>query len=457
MRCGFFEKDITPPLGTTIFGYFTKRVNEGVKSKLYAKAAVIDDGENTVAFLAIDSMCMPTDLPDFVRARVKKYTQIKEENILIAVTHSHTSGPCVKNLGQFKGVQILKEEPELSEELDLKVMEMTVLAAADAVILAYKQMEEVNVKFAIKKVEKLGRVRQYYMKDGTVRTNPGYCRDEIVKPYSEPDEEMPVFFFTDKNDKPLGLITSLALHHDTVSGSEVCADYSGEVAKYMKKTYGEEFISVFFSGFCGNINNADFSRPADVRPGDNWMIVGEIVAKALDEAVKKAEPVTGNQVAVKMDTVKIKKRELPEGFIEKTKEARKLAPKEGPMTIADPYGMRMMYASSTMVLSYYDEDKNTEFDVPVQVIRIGDCLIYAFVGEVFSQFGDMLREASPTEKNMMVEMAHSDKHTGYIPIREMFDLPYVYEASYYSARLEKDAGHKLCDRAKELAREIFQE
>lgn len=455
MRCGFYEKDITPPLGTTIFGYFTKRVNEGVKSKLYAKAAVIDDGENTVAFLAIDSMCMPEGLPDFVRERVKKYTGIKEENILIAVTHSHTSGPCVKDLGQFKGVQILKEEPELSAELDEKTMEMTALGAADAVILAYHRLQEVNVKYGVKEVENLCRVRQYYIDDGSVRTNPGYCRERIVKPYSEPDSAMPVLFFSDKNDKPLGLITSLALHHDTVSGSEVCADYSGEVSKYMKKAFGEDFTSVFFSGFCGNINNADFSRPADVRPGDNWIIVGEIVAKALLEAIMKSEPVMGNDVAVKTAAVKIKKRELPDGFVEKTKEARRLAPKEGPMTIADPYGTRMMYASSTMVLSYYDEDKNKEFDVPVQVIKIGDCLIYAFPGEVFSQFGEMLKSASPTQKNMMVEMAHTDKHTGYIPIREMFDLPYVYEASYYSARLEKEAGHKLCDKAKELAKEIF--
>lgn len=43
MQCGFYETEITPPLGTMIPGYFTKRVNQGVKQKLYAKAAVLEN------------------------------------------------------------------------------------------------------------------------------------------------------------------------------------------------------------------------------------------------------------------------------------------------------------------------------------------------------------------------------------------------------------------------------
>ena len=36
-KAAFYETEITPPLGTTIYGYFSGRVNEGVLTKLYAK------------------------------------------------------------------------------------------------------------------------------------------------------------------------------------------------------------------------------------------------------------------------------------------------------------------------------------------------------------------------------------------------------------------------------------
>ena len=70
MKCGFYETEITPPLGTTMFGYFTKRVNEGIKQKLYAKAAVFEKDDTCAAFLVIDSTSMPTGLPEALRTRI---------------------------------------------------------------------------------------------------------------------------------------------------------------------------------------------------------------------------------------------------------------------------------------------------------------------------------------------------------------------------------------------------
>ena len=49
MRCGFYESDITPPLGTTIFGYMDRRKSEGIKDRLHAKAVVFEkDGKYNI-------------------------------------------------------------------------------------------------------------------------------------------------------------------------------------------------------------------------------------------------------------------------------------------------------------------------------------------------------------------------------------------------------------------------
>ena len=47
LQCGFYEKEITPPLGSDIPGYFMKRPSTGVLDRLYAKAFAVSDGTDS--------------------------------------------------------------------------------------------------------------------------------------------------------------------------------------------------------------------------------------------------------------------------------------------------------------------------------------------------------------------------------------------------------------------------
>lgn len=457
MRCGFYETEITPPLGTTIFGYPTKRVNSGVKLKLYAKACVLENDGTKAAFLILDAVQLPVDLPEAVRKRVCERTDIPFDSIVMAATHSHTSGAVRKNLGSFKWKPKKEGEPELNEELDHFYMDMLILKAADAIVLANDRLEEVDIKFAIGKAENVAYVREYYIDDGTIRTNPGYCKEKIVKPYSEANPDLPVFFFTDKNGKPKGAITSFGMHHDTVSGCEMSADYSGVVAKNLKNTFGEDFVSLFFAGFCGNTNHLNFMGEKRGEPfKKTTQEMGDILTKELLNAIAKAEPIKGDCLIVKKECLMIPKRKLPEGLIERVKELVKNPPEKGPMTIADPYSDRMLWSGARSILKTYDEDKRTEYENPVMVVRIGDCLIYSFTGEVFSQFADIINEKSPAKNILLIELAHSGEAGSYIPTKELYDIPTVYEASIYSDRLVKEAGDMMVDKAIEIAKSMFE-
>ena len=456
MKCGFYETEITPPLGTTIFGYPTKRVNSGVKLKLYAKACVMENNGKKVALLVIDSLDVPEDLSEVIRKRVCEMTDISFDSILFAATHSHTSGAIRKNLGNFKWKPKKEGEPDLNEELDHMYLEMMLIKAADAIVLANQRLEEVDIKFAIGKAEGVAFVREYYIDDGTIRTNPGYCKEKIVKPYSEANPDLPVFFFTDKKGKPKGAITSFGMHHDTVSGSEMSSDYSGVVAKNLKNTFGEEFVSLFFAGFCGNTNHLNFMGEKVGEPFKRTtQEIGDILTKELLYAISKAEPVKGDVLMAKKEIMKVPKRKLPDGLIERVKELVKNPPEKGPMTIADPYSDRMLWSGARGILKRYDEDKRTEDEIPVMVVRIGDCLIYSFIGEMFSQFADSLRAKSPSSKNFMIELSNTGEIGPYVPIPELYDIPTVYEASIYSDCLAKEAGDMMVDKAIEIAREIF--
>jgi len=454
MRCGFYETEITPPLGTTIFGYYGRRVNVGVKHKLFAKACVLEQDDKLCAMLVLDTLAVPKSFPAFIRQYIQEKTGIDPNAILIAATHAHTGFPTTDDMGVHKTPNVEENEPALHPELDKLALEWIRLMSADTIVHAYRQLREATVRFGTGEVDNISYVREYILDDGTVRTNPNYCKERIVKPCAEPDKALPLFFFEDTQGNPLGSIASFALHHDIISGTQISSDFSGVVARRMKKNFGMDFVSVFFAGFCGNINHANYMGEKKGEPFlKTYEETGDLLYAEMLRILEMAEPVS-DILDVKLETVKIQKRQVPEGFLDSVKEVVKNPPPfTEPFAIDDPYSNRMKYAASAKVIEYYGSEPDKIFDVPVQVIRLGECLIWAFPGEVFCQFGDKLRAASPTEKNMFVENANHTDHP-YIPTKEMF-LPYVYESTYYSARFEPDAGDIMTDKAIELAKEML--
>ena len=97
MRAAFYEKDITPPLGCYLAGYYINHTAEDVLDPLYVRTAVLESDGTVAAFIDIDSCELPDDLHDAVTGRITAYTGIQPENILIAVNHTHKGIPITDN------------------------------------------------------------------------------------------------------------------------------------------------------------------------------------------------------------------------------------------------------------------------------------------------------------------------------------------------------------------------
>lgn len=451
MKCGFYENEITPHLGSTMYGYHAGRAGKGVKLRLYAKAAVMENNGTLVAFLSIDASSLPKGFTDAVKERVGKFTPIPADNMVIAATHSHTSIPVRDDLGNFKLMdKMYPDGLDLDPEIDKVTMKMIELRAADAVILAYQRLQEVNVYYGKGIAKGIAYVRNHMTTEGEIRSNPEWhIADHAM---SEPDENVPVFFVTTKeDDEPLGLITSYALHHDTVQGDEYSADYSGYMAKNLKEEFGMSFVTVFFAGFCGNINHYNYYNPKAPKQRLAHETAA-ILTEAVMKTIMKAELLDDDSLSVVKDTTKIKKRKLDPDFVEELKEIEANPPKNMVVRIDQPETLK--YSRAFGLLERYIYDEREEYDVPVMAVKIGDCLIYSVVGEIFAQFGEMIYAGSPTEKNLLIELAHGSLLNTYIPTEELF-LPYVYESSISSACLEERAGYKIADKAVELGKKLF--
>ena len=72
-RAGAAKSDVTPPIGSRMYGYGARGVDvsQGVHDPLFAKAVVLDDGETKVAIVTLDLGSFPKENTNNVRAIVQ--------------------------------------------------------------------------------------------------------------------------------------------------------------------------------------------------------------------------------------------------------------------------------------------------------------------------------------------------------------------------------------------------
>ena len=93
LKAGMAKTVITPPVGTQLSGYGGRtEPSTGVLDDLYAKALVVDDGNERIALVVCDIIGFRIDMVNEIRAIIQQQTGIKPDNIMVTCTHTH-SGP----------------------------------------------------------------------------------------------------------------------------------------------------------------------------------------------------------------------------------------------------------------------------------------------------------------------------------------------------------------------------
>lgn len=437
-KCGFYEREITPPLGCHLSGYGNIRPAVDVKDRLYARAFVVSDGKETVAMIAIDALRTHRKIRDAIAARVSEFTGISEENVLVAATHSHTGIPDPD----------FDTHPEMGER---QKYYFNVFAdiIADCAILAYKRMQESKMTFGIGNVEGISFCRDYIMKNSTPLTNPGRLNPDIIGPASETDNELPVLFVKSAKGENLGAIISFACHLDCVGGYEFSGDFASELSKQMKKVYGEDFVTVFFMGTAGDINHINVNV-AEIA-SDHYRLMGRKIAGEAIKTVAFAEPVEGDKIICRFRTIQIPRREVTEEqyakakYIAETLEVDPDAKLEADGGKSNAYHLMM----ARKLLSVMAEVPVIS-DVPLHYIKIGELELFGFPSEVYCYFGRDVKAKCGNDKRIVI--SYCNGLFGYIPTRELF-YDTIYESAPGSNRLCSDAGYMMVDTLLEMREE----
>ncbi len=443
MKIAFYEKEITPPLGSSIPGYFNVRLGSDVKDRLYAKSMVIQSGETTVAILAADGCLVPSEMHEAVAKRVEQFTGIKKENLILHYIHTHTGIPTTN--------RNIESAPEEARYHEIGYFDVLSRLLADCVTLAYHRLEESKIFYACGVCEGISFCRDYYMKDGIPRTNPPRGSADIDKATSAADPSVPVLFVEDEDGNPKGALISFGCHLDCVDGTEYSGDFSSVLSKEMKKQFGEDFVTVFMMGLSGNVNHFDVTKTGD--EPDHYIMMGKTLFHSVLTALSSACRIEDDTLSIESKWMTLPRREISEELIAKARHivaTVKMA--KGVKLAADgtnpeQYNLGMSKSLLRVV------DGPSEFDILIQAVRIGSFALYSMPGEPYLEYGTLLKEKSPTKQCLIAAVCN--KCHGYIPTPEMLQYDTIYSARIGANRLVEDAGFRIVDALAEMAHSIF--
>ena len=435
-RAGAATAKITPVLGVSLEGYFMKLGPvEGVHDDLYARALVLDDGGERIALCVCDMTVIPGKFCDRAKQIVQRETGLSPERVLISATHTHAA-PRV-GLGQ--------------EPVDEQFYEMLVRQIAAAICQATKQLAPAKAGWGAGAKPEYCYNRRWWMKPGTVPTNPfGATTDcvqfnpprgsaNLVKPAGPVDPEVGVLSIQHADGRSLAVLANFSIHY--VGGYErrqVSADYFGVFARQLSQKLSSgaghpPFVGMLSNGTSGNIGaGTDFRQPRQrFAPWTRMEEVGTAVAEEVCRVVGTIEHRAGMSLAMC-------ERDLELGIRRPSAERLQWAK----AVLADrkakrPHHWTPIYANEAVLLSEYPET----VPVKLQALRIGDLLIGTIPCEVFAETGLALKQASPSPSTFLIELAN--QYHGYLPTPEQHALGAYETWNARSSCLEPFADPKI--------------
>lgn len=411
MKAGFARLDMTPSVGTRMYGEKENgKYSEGVLDPLYATAVVFDDGENRAVVLSVELLGLHVSRADEARSMIAKAIGTDPSAVYIACTHIHT-GP----YGDWfpKGTDGVPED--YYTLLNEKLVEVSVLALQDAA--------PAKMFYTRGKAEQVAFVRRYRMKDGSVRTNPGgYQNPDVLEPMGLPDECVSNLILKREGKPEIGIV-NFQVHPNVVSTYCFTADYP----KFVRDTYEkliDNSLCMYLNGCQGDTNHIDcmYLAPGQCRGGyERARYMGRKIAMAAVENYELAVELSGDKVSYGQKDIFVK---VNKGTAEEIEEARQIIEQYeqgGLDAIVLPERYAKQKPSSVRrgaVRILANINMPDEQEMPLNAIAVGDVVFSGIPGEPFTDVGRGIKEKS--KFTLTMPTCCTNGYMGYFPMSAAF-------------------------------------
>jgi neutral ceramidase len=429
LKGGCAKVNITPPLGIPLIGSYGKP-SDDILDELYAKALVLNDGNNTLVIVSCDLLYTPLEeIAGPARKIITEKTGIPERNILICATHTH-SGPEVFTKSKFRTTGDTPPPP-----IDHSYLDTLVKKIAGVGLMAYKDMRQVKIGAAYGQAPEVVYNRRPKNSDGLVKmafTLPPEVR-ATRKVVNEPDGQVRTTFVLpdDKTEWKFGPIDPdvRVLKVESMDGETLASLINFGchpvcIYPFLSTTISADypaFVTSVVEGAEGGLCLFALGLAGDAVPFDRGVLPRRQIGRAIGgEAVRQLQFVSTSS-DVTLSAIK--------------KEVK--FPIKHPSTDKDS-----------------DEDKIPgPVTTEIQVLRLGDIYILGLPGEVLVEVGLQIKKRAGLDKLFIVTL--SNDAIGYVCHSAAYD-----EGGYEPAgatNLAKGAGEIMIAQALELIDRIKQE
>lgn len=440
LKAGIAVTDITPPIGYRMSGYFHERLSTGVSNPLQAKALVLEQGGEKLAMVACDIIGIPREVSDRARKDAAKQTGIPAGSILIHATHSHT-GPLywgsLRNYLHERAIEKHGSDPCEKEDYPGELVRKIV----QVIQQSKSSMLPIRIEAGVAEQQGLSFNRRFHMKDGTVRFNPGVMNPNIVKAAGPIDPEVGIVFFRDVlTGKARAGLVNFALHLDTVGGTKYAADYPYYLEQALRKKYGKDFVLLYGTGTCGDINHIDVTRKERLKTS----YIGTTLAKTVNDKADSLQRQMKPMLEARSKVLQVAMQQFDSAKITWAKESiQKVGTQELPF-------LQQVEAYKILACELRG---GTTIPLEVQVLRLSDeVAVVGLPGEVFVDLGLAIKKASPFPLTLVIELCQDCP--GYIPTTKAFA-----EGSYetVNSRIAPGGGEQMAETAIRLLKELQKE
>lgn len=444
LRAGAAVVDVTPTqLPVLVNGGMLSRSVDTVKTRINARAIVLDDGKERLAIVVVDSCMMPRPLLDDAKALAALRTDIRADHMLISATHTHSAPSSLSCLGTDADPNYV---PFLRDKL------------AEAIAAAEANLEPARVGWAVGNAAEFTALRRWIRRpdrivndpfgNPTVRANmhAGANWDDVTGESGPEDPDLSIISIQATDGRPIAVLANFSMHY--FSDQALSADYFGLFSESLKSkltvdgdTSHPPFVGIMSHGCSGDIWRRDYTSSPPTEPAKTIeSFASGLVTVALDAlgTIQYDEDAT---LAMAETRLTLNYR-VPTA--QRLEWAQKIVEAMGDRP---PETTTEVYAREQIILH---ERQSTE--VVVQALRIGDIGIATTPTETYALTGLKLKEQSPLKNTMVIELANGGD--GYIPPPEQHLLGGYNTWAARSAGLEVQAEPKITEAALQLLEQV---
>lgn len=441
---GMSEENITPPVG---FPHY-RGISTGVHDSLYAKTLYLRQGQTEMAVVSCDLLWISREVSTRTRLKIASELGIPFAHVLISGTHSHTSPAYDEDILELNE-HIRKETPstEITNGVEYQdwLCERIFLSVRKA---QGSSKESVLLRNSVN-VDSLSYNRRFIMADGRVKTNPGILNPEAIRTEGPIDPEFNILVVKQESGDLSGGLFNFSNHCDTKGGTEFSADFPAFISQVLKDKLGNEFISLYGQGACGNLNHVNVRKKEQLTSES----IGVDLASNVLTNMPNLENLAGYSLKVASEIVYAPLQHFTEKELQWANQ----------MHPSDLYGESEFFQlRRPMKIRSLARIRNNEAIPPtvpsgkwtlpleVQVFQVNsDVAIVGLPGEVFVELGLAIKKGSPFKNTLIIELTNS--HIAYVPTRDAFDRG-GYET--INSRLAPGGGEMMVESAIRLLKEI---